>query len=107
MHGYLSDCCRLESILVVVRRRKFARPSTQSFLFFVFAFLFRRLPLSFPPRVSKRREILERLREEEARHEYIKWELGVAIGKAESRARRVKVANVVWDKWCNAKHSER
>eukprot|EP00903_Cladosiphon_okamuranus_P009171 g8759.t1 len=55
----------------------------------------------------QRREILERLREEEARQEYIKWELDIAIGKAESRARRVKVASIVWDKWCAAKNSKR
>lgn len=91
----------------MVRRRKFARSRAQRFLFVFVRLAVPSRSAFISPRVSKRREILERLREEEARHEYIKWELGVAVGKAESCARRVKVASVVWDKWCNTKHVER
>lgn len=58
------------------------------------------------PNASQRQGLLERLRVEESRQEYIKWELEVATNKAESRARRVAAAKAAWSKWCTAKNNK-
>ncbi|CAM9554693.1 unnamed protein product [Scytosiphon promiscuus] len=55
---------------------------------------------------QQRRGILERLRQEEARREYIKWELRVANGKMQKRARRIEATNTMWNTWCTAKNSK-
>ncbi|CAM9092452.1 unnamed protein product, partial [Ectocarpus fasciculatus] len=52
----------------------------------------------------QRRGILEKLRAEEARQEYIKIELGVAADKISARARRAEAATIAWSKWSTVKN---